>query len=1294
MVLFVLLSVTRAQGGPSNTAHVHRDPLGVPHITAESEEVAWYAMGYEQARDGLLFLQYACRAARGQLASLRGDPTGVTNDLAVKILGSHLGPHSLSASDLQNLFAPNSPAIQANFYANCVAFAKGANVYREQVKNATGSTQTQEGRMHAWLSSTYWPGQGTASSLAWVYNTPIDPLDIASHGAYTTASWTFLNPWLSLVNSNGHGYTDTDDDMGGTPNAPPSDRVDPELVGDPLDPSSAAHYLEQLRQHATGLCGMASSMSGSNSFAWSHLFCKDPTTQTSYAGLVADPHQAVPFFSPNFMTDFEKAPNHMWFAHVRVTPPGANQPSYDVFGHVPYGAATFQSCHNRSLAMGGTAAGGNWKNHFVLRLKADPITGDPSLPYEYYSHYHDLAGTSDTYQPLTAHTIHIERPLGFPPVPINYWRAGPFGIILPNPTDLYERLLTWTPNSPPLPLPVLHGERVKPTEPPPRWRVDTRAVPAPPKMRYWSKPQHGDNNDLLTSPMVVALRAPMDTAVAGNPAAAGENRHWRLARDFWELSHLTSVLDPLLLANTNGAAYPVSVCFADSAGGMLTTLLGAVPQRGDDPSLHNAGYSSIDKYALYNGSLGPVPARHYQDRMFDWRFGSLTPQSRPAPLLYLQYPTSQNGNPITPTGPFKAFTLQHQTTSAAYPPTAWSGSGPQFRIDGGFFASASNDNVWGYSRRFDSVKWSESAPTGLIPMNNLVTDNWLLRQVLDYGVAYQTALFGFEALVNQQIVVDQFTKIAEHVVTQGASGQPPLTPTELREFVVSPKLYRSPTYVPPQGVASNAGLPAAVRQLHEVAVAANSTHPKSPIARANKEIQFFKDLWAKLHDPASLWHTHAVQGSSVTVDLRRLWIVGDQPGQPSQVFWYADQDHPTANGSLQWLEMPLGFQLIDFLWSESDLGNLLTAGAAASGSTVEVLSPLEQPDFSALVNLLMTWDGQVPTQYANLPASRGACLLEMLRMGYQAKRVFGRKWVRLVDGGVQFSGSTTPIPLVGGQLPSGPGTLNQQSTKWATLEVLALPYFQHTSLFQGGFEPPYDALYDANGLPRATLGAAQINALVEFFLKLGGHYIHPAHNHGTPSRKMARWDLAGRNAGVFLELMPGNYPLTAGMERVTAVRRLLEAANFLRSRPGSSGQIPLFSTVFTARAHSHELTPPGGQLLWQAGGQNPDYVGHGLRSVAWHEDQSHVDYREDRGFQPNFLGMGGSYATMLTMFPKTGAASGPVESYFWCTPGVEAMGIDPARFEQHMDAHASNTLLPSHFHTFLNFPFEVRVYVP
>lgn len=71
-----------------------------------------------------------------------------------------------------------------------------------------------------------------------------------------------------------------------------------------------------------------------------------------------------------------------------------------------------------------------------------------------------------------------------------------------------------------------------------------------------------------------------------------------------------------------------------------------------------------------------------------------------------------------------------------------------------------------------------------------------------------------------------------------------------------------------------------------------------------------------------------------------------------------------------------------------------------------------------------------------------------------------------------------------------------------------------------------------------------------------------------------------------------------------------------------------------------------------------------------------------RGFQPRFLGAGGSIATLLALFPSDRPG---VDSYFWCTPGVEVMTSDPARFDAHMNAFATNTLLQTHYDDFLNY---------
>jgi hypothetical protein len=54
---------------------------------------------------------------------------------------------------------------------------------------------------------------------------------------------------------------------------------------------------------------------------------------------------------------------------------------------------------------------------------------------------------------------------------------------------------------------------------------------------------------------------------------------------------------------------------------------------------------------------------------------------------------------------------------------------------------------------------------------------------------------------------------------------------------------------------------------------------------------------------------------------------------------------------------------------------------------------------------------------------------------------------------------------------------------------------------------------------------------------------------------------------------------------------------------------------------------------------------------------------------------------MVAMLPSVGQG---VDSYFGCTPGLEVMTSDPTRFDAHMNAFSTNTLLPTHYDDFLN----------
>ena len=53
-----------------------------------------------------------------------------------------------------------------------------------------------------------------------------------------------------------------------------------------------------------------------------------------------------------------------------------------------------------------------------------------------------------------------------------------------------------------------------------------------------------------------------------------------------------------------------------------------------------------------------------------------------------------------------------------------------------------------------------------------------------------------------------------------------------------------------------------------------------------------------------------------------------------------------------------------------------------------------------------------------------------------------------------------------------------------------------------------------------------------------------------------------------------------------------------------------------------------------------------------------------------------------------------VESRFWSTPGQQAMTSDPRRFDAHMQAWATNVLLPTHYEDYLNSYVVVYYHAP
>jgi len=100
--------------GLQNTAHIVRDSWGIPHIFADRDRDAFYALGVAHAQDRLWQMEITRRALRGRVAEVLGEP-GVSSDIFFRTMG--LGP----AADIA---AENLPA---DIQAALEAYAAGVN---------------------------------------------------------------------------------------------------------------------------------------------------------------------------------------------------------------------------------------------------------------------------------------------------------------------------------------------------------------------------------------------------------------------------------------------------------------------------------------------------------------------------------------------------------------------------------------------------------------------------------------------------------------------------------------------------------------------------------------------------------------------------------------------------------------------------------------------------------------------------------------------------------------------------------------------------------------------------------------------------------------------------------------------------------------------------------------------------------------------------------------------------------------------------------------------------------------
>lgn len=107
--------------GVDGTVTIVRDKYGVPHIFAQSDEDAAFALGYLHARERLAQMDIQRRAAAGTLAELVG-PDALEDDKFMRGIGLRRAAEAtLAALD------PNDPAL-----AVMQAYAEGVNAYLEK----------------------------------------------------------------------------------------------------------------------------------------------------------------------------------------------------------------------------------------------------------------------------------------------------------------------------------------------------------------------------------------------------------------------------------------------------------------------------------------------------------------------------------------------------------------------------------------------------------------------------------------------------------------------------------------------------------------------------------------------------------------------------------------------------------------------------------------------------------------------------------------------------------------------------------------------------------------------------------------------------------------------------------------------------------------------------------------------------------------------------------------------------------------------------------------------------------
>ncbi len=1223
---------------PPEQARVFRDEHGVAHIEAGSEPAAWYALGYEEARDALFHIQVNVKAYRGQ-ATLYHPPTASTvlNDLIVRAMRTHRG--RLSEAELRAMLRLEASATgnPEQFYDNLVAWTAGVNAYREKL--LASDVPADELDQKTWLE-----GLG----YTWALTDPVTVADVASWGIWTRA---LLN-WGRAA--------------GGERNPV---RVDlrPRLKsGAPAEPAgelwapAGLPGLEEPQQRA------GHPAVGSNSYCWSYDYME--VDGVPHTGMVGDPHQTVRTWVRPADGGINYADlAHVTFVHLKVPNTADPNRDLDAFGYVQHATGALFLQHNFNVAIGGSAGPPNNADAVLLRLKAAG-DGTPELPLRYYSYYADTDGDDGAdetdWVPFVSETLTIEAPAAWESFSHTILRAGPFGVVF-NPTPFY----------------------------------------AAGSARFTGRGGvFDDEPGVGTIPVLVAYRIPLDDDVDG----AAHNA--RLQVGMYNVMHARDLHDVVAEMRNLNWAFQVQLDAVDRWGRLFTVTSGAVPRRGDDAALRAAGYVAFpdglhpDKWALYTGD--PVPVRNKADQMFDWVF--TTPGDPESGLRYL-IPEGDGGEDDPD---YLPYVLYDPVAGVYNPPRQVSGADPELFENPGFLSSTNDVTYDAYRKR---TIYRLKATTYGNPLNTIETpNNAVAMQMLEAGTTYHMTVlpipiegatdFVTEGHQRTKYTIDFLSDIARGNL-QLPGGTPKMDLAGALGFAQDTRLYHERSYQGPTFTGAPAHLVALPPQVRVIAEAHAALDGAGGIlAEYARELAFWQDLWAALFTPlpGTSWQSYEVE-PGVELNLKDTWV----DNAYGSVFVYPGG----VAGTPTLIPMPAFFGLIDFHWLYSLPGVL-------EGDTLTAFTEEERARLPGLVDLLVNWDTPATpaaARYRNRSDSVAAALLGEFHLGLDAARydaAVSRPWLPLLNGLVvgdtlpdsacptdpelvALDANGMPPALEQGLLPSGraphqlwrgytdfrdAGRVDQAAAEYGSW-LGATPY--HHAIARFVAEPPYAALYsDVDGrVVRDTLGPAEINAFVDFFMTLGGFKVTLASGEVVWAKSLLLGDPEVNDcpgslprADAIAARYRAGYPLTRTMARVLLLRRLLTTAATLE---GWFGELPTFGEVFRTRAFDYR-----GVQRWPLdGGGAADPAG--LPMEGWGTMRSaSMCLPEDGatladGFQRRVFCVGGSARPIFTFFPKD-QPSAPPKSFYWNAPGQRVGRFDSVHFADHLEAFRTNVPLPSH----------------